>query len=657
MKILFVDDDLDTRIIYERLLKQHGYQVLMAASAGHALTVAREEQPDLAIVDYMLQDSSGDILVRQLLTEPRTQHVLVAMHSQRLDVVTAALEAGAIDLISKSDPPDVFLLRVSSMVRFLTLKNKQYELDTVRRTQQQLRRYEQMVAVHPDMMACIGRDGCFLAANPAYLEAFKKTSEALVGVSVESVVGASFFQQSVKPYLARCVNGETLAYQGWQNLSGLGRCFLDVHYSPVIEDNGCVSGVVVIMQNITPYRSGDHHPNRLKRQWLAKQRMEAMGCLAGGLAHEFNNMLQPIVGFSELILKSPVNNSHYKQWASIINLSGQRAASLIGHIMDFSSRGVDEHRLELNLKSLLQEVLTIMQAGVPNGIHLKAELPAEGWIKADASRVRQVIVNLCNNAVEAMNQVEGEVCVTMLERPADSRALDKDGHLMPEGRFISVQVQDSGCGMNERLQSQIFEPFFSTKEPGSATGMGLSVVQGVVYGHGGFVRVQSQVDQGSLFEVSFPLIETPIEALGSAIGSVSMLDKQRGSYQGRILLVDDESVVRMSCKAMLESAGYRVVSCASASDALDWMNLAKQSVQLAFLDYNLAGMTGMELALELKKIQADIPLVMISGYQADFLQEELNDVGILECLAKPLGGDLLTQVARKYALALIEQSE
>jgi CheY-like chemotaxis protein len=235
--------------------------------------------------------------------------------------------------------------------------------------------------------------------------------------------------------------------------------------------------------------------------------------------------------------------------------------------------------------------------------------------------------------------------------------LDKDGHLMPEGRFISVQVQDSGCGMNERLQSQIFEPFFSTKEPGSATGMGLSVVQGVVYGHGGFVRVQSQVDQGSLFEVSFPLIETPIEALGSAIGSVSMLDKQRGSYQGRILLVDDESVVRMSCKAMLESAGYRVVSCASASDALDWMNLAKQSVQLAFLDYNLAGMTGMELALELKKIQADIPLVMISGYQADFLQEELNDVGILECLAKPLGGDLLTQVARKYALALIEQSE
>jgi len=364
----------------------------------------------------------------------------------------------------------------------------------------------------------------------------------------------------------------------------------------------------------------------LEIQLRQSQKMEAIGSLAGGVAHDFNNILSIILGNTELAKETMTTNHAAQDKLNKVEMASIRAKELINQLLTFSRKS--ESRWEpLELNSLVTECLSLVRSSVPSNIVIRHEIAdAAYFVQGDAIQIHQIILNLCNNAVQAMNQDGGHL-VLKLETISEPET-DKFG--LSAKQYLKLSVVDNGAGIPAEISERIFEPYFTTKEVGRGTGMGLAVVHGIVKAHGGEIRVDSVPNVRTEFAVFLPLSDKAVQP------SETIKTELAPPGNERILLVDDEDMILDVIGQTLVQLGYRVDAHDNSQAALSAFQLAPDSYDLVVTDMTMPGMTGYKLSQELSRIRSNIPIILCSGYNEKFDESTLRDVGVRKFLMKPV---------------------
>lgn len=402
--------------------------------------------------------------------------------------------------------------------------------------------------------------------------------------------------------------------------------FYEVIGTPVKDGKGRVESVVVIARDVT-----DRF--QLERQLRHAQKMEAIGTLAGGVAHDFNNVLTPIMGYAE-ILKLKMRQEGYEDqsvfdYLGEILKAGKRAKGLVDQILAFSRSNEQKESLQY-LHPIVKEVIKLMRVTLPSTIRIDQDIDQDcGTVFVDPVQIHQVLVNLCANSSEAIGSDHGTLIIRLKKveyEPANDRG------------WVQLIVEDSGCGMSSEQRDRIFEPYFTTKEKGRGTGMGLALVHSIVKQHRGRIEVESEEGSGTTFIISFPRAHnlTPLHQIVSSDELVA--------GDGHVMLVDDEPQVMQVTSELLQSLGYKVTSRVSATDALKDFRENPDSFDLLLTDLTMPKLTGVELCAEVKKIRPDLPTILFTGYSEKVSKESTDKAGIDDYCKKPVSLKELSQV-------------
>ncbi|MEI6128377.1 MAG: ATP-binding protein, partial [Pseudomonadota bacterium] len=383
---------------------------------------------------------------------------------------------------------------------------------------------------------------------------------------------------------------------------------------------------------------------KLALQLQQSQKMEAIGTLAGGIAHDFNNILAGIIGFSELAkIKAQQDSQTIYHLEQILKLS-DRAVSLVKQILAFS-RKTGGTRQPMQLSPLIKEVLNLLRATLPKTIEIRQKLRDQGsLVKADPTQIHQVLMNLCTNAGHAMEE-QGGVLEIELTRVSMRREDIFSGHDIEPGPYVLLKVSDTGEGIDPAIISRIFDPFFTTKGVGRGTGLGLSVVHGILKDHGGNITVVSEPGKGTAFSILFPEVAAPAERKQEECSSEPL------SGSEHILFVDDEAALTGLATMLLEPLGYRVTAVQSSPEALALFQEAPEKFDLVITDLSMPHMSGYELAQKLIRIKPGIPVILCSGYSETNVEKKGSGLNIKAVLTKPFTRSGLAGTIRKVLLS------
>ncbi|PQP34864.1 hypothetical protein C6A37_05540 [Desulfobacteraceae bacterium SEEP-SAG9] len=366
---------------------------------------------------------------------------------------------------------------------------------------------------------------------------------------------------------------------------------------------------------------------RLESQLRQAHRMEAIGTLAGGIAHDFNNLLFPIIGYTEMLIDTAPEGSERRDYLEEIFKEALRARDLVRQILTFSRQTIQELK-PMRVQPVVKEALKLLRSSIPATIQFNWRIDdACGVIMGDPTQIHQVIMNLCTNAYHAMEETGGHLEVSLTEIELGAGDMPDDVDLTP-GRYIQLTVTDTGQGIESEVLNRIFDPYFTTKEEGKGTGLGLAVVHGIIKEHFGDIRVFSESGKGSVFHVYLPVIEIKDKETEIAPEPV-----QIGSE--RVLLVDDEETIVHMAQRMLEWLGYQVTSRTSSIEALEAFRAQPDKFDLVITDMTMPNMSGEILAEELKKIRSDIPVILCTGFSEKISKDRATALGIEGFLMKP----------------------
>jgi two-component system cell cycle sensor histidine kinase/response regulator CckA len=378
---------------------------------------------------------------------------------------------------------------------------------------------------------------------------------------------------------------------------------------------------------------------QLENQLRQSQKMQAVGTLAGGVAHDFNNVLTVILSYSGILLAGMQEGDPHFTELTEINRAAERAGDLTRQLLTFSRQQVIQTR-ELSVNAVVSDVERMLRRIIPANISLVLRLnPHVATIQADSGQLEQILVNLVVNARDAMpdgGAIAIETSNVRLERGQPPLPQEAEG-----GPYVMLVVTDTGVGMDETVRTRIFEPFFTTKEVGKGTGLGLATVYGIVQQSGGHIWVYSEPGVGTTFKIYFPALRTSTATRGAVVSNIRMAP---GSET--ILLTEDEGAVRMATRTILEQAGYKVIEAANGHLALDTFRKRVNDIDLVITDMIMPGMNGRELADQIRAIRPDIRLLFTSGYTDDtVLRQSLLQPGAL-FIQKPYTPQNLTAKVR-----------
>ncbi len=406
---------------------------------------------------------------------------------------------------------------------------------------------------------------------------------------------------------------------------------------PIRDDNGLVYRLVGTAEDITEQR-------QLEGQLLQAQKMEAIGTLAGGIAHDFNNILAAILGYTELLQMQLGDQPETKTFLAALNQAGLRAKTLVRQILAFSRRGEHERR-SVSLAEVLQEPLSLLRATTPATIAFDVKLDADlPPVLADATQIHQVIMNLGTNAAHAMRDAPGTLTVGLSLVEVTAEQTRTSTRLRPGPHQLLI-VGDTGRGMTRETLKRIFEPFFTTKAPGEGTGLGLSVVHGIMQAHEGDIQVDSTPGQGTVFRLYFPL-------RAHVADDASVADDAGAPPRGageRVLLIDDEEPIVHVGRIMLRELGYDAEASTDVEAALERVRAAPGEFALVITDLTMPAMTGVDFARGLLALRPDLPVIITTGYNAILTEEKIRELGISSLVLKPF---TLRDLARAIRRAL-----
>lgn len=480
-----------------------------------------------------------------------------------------------------------------------------------------------------DIITIQDRDMRIVRANRAAHEAFQVQPGGLNGRHCYEVFRGTNELCPNCPQLLTLQENKT--HTGNITHENLGKTFL-VTSSPMLNRDGEFTHLIHIAKDITGYK-------KMEAELFQSRKMEAIGTLAGGIAHDFNNILSAILGYADLARDEIPQGSPTRNYLDQVLKAGHRAKELVKQILTFSRKG-QETPQPMRPSSIIKEALKLMRASLPTTIDIHEEIaPDCGIILASPTNIHQVVVNLCTNAFHAMENEQGvlNVKLTRMDLKKDEAA-HRSG--VSAGAYVELLVKDTGCGMDKATMDRIFEPYFTTKDIGKGTGLGLALVHGIVQDCRGFIRVESEPGKGSAFHLYFPVIEEkPAKAEEEKPEILP-----RGNE--RVLAVDDEKVIVDICKARLERMGYTVTTYCSSKEALAAFRSSPDSFDLVITDQTMPHLPGSALAKELLQIRPNIPIILCSGYSSMVSEERAIDLGIRKFAMKPVSPRDLAMMVR-----------
>ncbi len=404
-----------------------------------------------------------------------------------------------------------------------------------------------------------------------------------------------------------------------------------VNKVPFRDSKGDVIGLVGVSRDITEVR-------QIEARMRQSERMDAIGQLAGGIAHDFNNVLGGIIGYTDMSLALVEKNSLIEQNLRKILKASDRAAHLVQQILAFSRTG-NQQKSVASVGPIVKEVLELLRASIPSSVIIESDLQKNTKpVLADPRRLHEVLLNLASNAVHAMNR-KGTLTVRLSPASLNHVEYGRSGAITP-GEYAVIEVADTGCGMDVATQVKAFEPFFTTKAVGEGTGMGLSVVLGIVQSHGGDIRMESEVGKGTTFRVYLPAageVEVPD---GEADATVCLKGNER------ILFVDDELMMVEMVKDRLTHLGYAVTAMTESPAALAFLRERGNEVDVLITDQTMPVMTGIELAKEALKMYKNLPIILCTGFSSEVNPERVAAIGIRKFVMKPFRSHELCKAVR-----------
>ncbi|HMA15868.1 MAG: PAS domain S-box protein [Bacteroidota bacterium] len=526
------------------------------------------------------------------------------------------------------------VLRTRSVVRDLSR-----EMAMAAALEESEHRFEQLFAKAPAGIALIDAKGAIQECNGALGRLIGREPRALRGVSLFDLV-AKGHVEALKDALAPHREG-----MGAGKTNGAKAPSLEVRLAsdegPVCTlfvnrtegSDGSLAGFVVHFIDSTEQKN-------LERQFAQSQKMQAVGQLAGGIAHDFNNLLTAMIGFSDLLLLR--HRPGDQSFADIMQIkqNANRAANLVRQLLAFSRQQTLQPRL-LNPTDILAELSHLLRRLIGENIELKMSHGRDlGMIKADQGQLEQVIINLAVNARDAMDS--GGVLTIRTGGEKVERARKLKDETMPPGNYVVIQVEDTGCGIPPDILDRIFDPFFSTKEVGAGTGLGLSTVYGIVKQSGGYVFVDSKVGAGTTFSIYLPAVAE--QEAAATLQEADAQDRRDLTGAGTLLLVEDEDAVRAFSARALRNKGYNVLEANSGETALEILARQEAPIDLLVTDVVMPRLDGPTLVKEVRQTRPDLKVIFISGYAEDSFRKRLGEEAGIHFLPKPFS---LKQLAGK----------
>jgi len=603
--ILFIEDSFDDVTMILHIVRKGGFDpVYTIVETADDLKVELSRTPwDIVIADYQMPKFNGTEALKMIRQhDPDLPFILVSGFIGEEHAVEIMI-AGATDYVPKANLKRL----VPAMKRSLREHN------------QVLKRREAEAAVRKsdkewhEIFQAIGQPTIILDKDFNIIKANRRTLET-TGLSEQELVGKKCYEIFHNGLPPNCPMRKMLVSNEHESMEmevELFRGHFMVSCTPVLDESGQLEKVIHIATDISQLKEQEAESLRLKDQLVQAQKMEAVGRLAGGIAHDFNNLLTVILGNVQLAQYSNHANPILTPYLEQIQQSGERAAKLTRQLLSFSRKQPIQQQM-LNLNELITGMLKMLKRLIGEDISIETSLQAKlPNFSADEGGLEQVIMNLVLNARDAMPD-GGQITI----RTELVTLNDQDCLNIPEsdpGTYVRLTLQDTGIGMDESILGNIFEPFFSTKDQGQGTGLGLSVVYGILQQHKGFAKVESHLNSGTVFQLFFPFSNIPEQQL---IDESKVSESPSGNGE-RILLVEDEDSIRSLFKIVLTRNNYQVTPACNAEEALIIFEEENADFQVLISDIILTGANGLDLAVQLKQKKPELKVILASGYLGD----------------------------------------
>jgi len=636
-KILLVDNDQLLLHVIGRKLEQEGHEVVTAEDGLTALNIIISFIPEIMFIDLIMPNIDGKKLCQIIRKMPHMKGCYLVILSAAITEMEFDFEAvGADACIAKGDFAATIEYILSEIDKLDSpLKDKHpkrvlglesvYSRQMTKELLSQSRNLEKFLESTTQGILEI-LSGKIVYANSA--------AAALFGLPEEEVLAQyppDLFDKKSHSQVEALLKTENYEPVEIGNKSSLmlGDRQVVVTKLPVKKSTATI---ILLITDVTERKQIEHELRQ-------SQKMEAVGTLAGGIAHDFNNILAAILGYAELSLESTDKETKLHGNLENILKAGERAKDLVRQILTFSRQAETEKKpLQMNL--IVEEALKLLRSSLPATIQIRQNFGDDLYnILADSTQIHQIVMNLCTNAAHAMRNHGGTLEVSLENVELNTGALAPYEDL-PTGPYLKLTVSDTGHGMTPDIMDSIFDPYFTTKEHGEGTGMGLAVVHGIVKGNHGGITVQSEPEIGSTFNVYLPAIDVEVTVEPE-------FSEPLPTGNECILFIDDEPTLVEIIQEILKSLGYTVVSMTSSMEALELFRSDPHKFDLVITDMTMPKMTGDQFSKELIKIRNDIPIILCTGYNDLISEQKAKEIGIREFLMKPLVTKELAHVIRK----------
>ncbi|MEM9214464.1 MAG: response regulator [Cyanobacteria bacterium P01_F01_bin.150] len=650
IEVLLVEDNRAEARLLQELLKgspRNRFHLVHVLRLGDAIARLSEHSFDVILLDLTLPDSVGLQSLQTLLDHVQSLPIVVLTNTNDDELAIDAVRQGAQDYLIKRQVNQDMLVRslryaierkqAAEALREANeiLEQRVAERTTELATANALLRSEiqerQRTQERLTLAQTVSKIGTFEWHIPAHVITWSPELESLYGRLPGELRGQFDLwlrtlheddRDRVEQEFTQAVNGGEEFSTEFRIVTPLHSIrWISVKSHIFVDKNGAPLRMIGIHMDITDKKD-------LEAQFLRAQRLESLGTLASGIAHDLNNILTPILGVVQLLPLQLSNLSDRNQLLlDTLNRSARRGAALVKQILSFT-RGVEGKRTTLQVNYILREVETLIQQTIPKSIQIHTHISTKVWpVLGDATQLHQVFMNLCVNARDAMAD-GGTLTISVENCTLDSSKAKQYLDAIAEASYVMVTVQDTGSGMPPDIVDRIFDPFFTTKPIGKGTGLGLSAVLGIIKSHGGFVDVQSEVGEGSCFTIFLPAQHTQVAKDNSP-------QPLSSGHQELILVVDDEAAILDIAKMMLETYNYRVITAQCGTEAIALFHQHRDELDYVLIDMMMPEPSGVSLMPLIGQLRPDLLCIAMSGLESKNTIETTKQLGFQGFLAKP----------------------
>jgi signal transduction histidine kinase len=631
-QIIIVEDDINLQELLLRKLKKEGYECIAFSTGESVINYVNSNTECIILLDQKLPDMTGrDIILAIKKTIKDIPFiVMTGQGDERLAV--EMMKIGASDYLIK----DIEFIDILPGVLERVL-NKQRIESRLKETEDHLKiALDKNIALLnslPDMIFIINDHYEFIDYFPKNRSFdFLQNPLSFLGKRIDEVF-ESDLSQKIKEKIDLVLQNGVMEFADYQIEKNGKTEFYESRFISFGKNE-----VLVIERDVTEKKKSEEEKHKLESQLMQSQKLESIGRLAGGVAHDFNNMLSGILGAAQLLKFTCNQDGKANDYIDLIIKTSERAADLTSKLLTFSRRNSLSAK-NIDMHNLVMDTILILKRSIDKKILIHEELTAgNSMVYGDSSLIHNALINMGINASHAMPE-GGILTFTSKNVYLNESYCRQSAFDISEGEYIEIEIRDSGTGISNENLSKIFDPFFTTKEPGKGTGLGLSIVYGLVRDSKGAISVESTINEGSCFHIFFPVSTESIQE--------EVTTEKIGKADGEILLVDDEEFIRKIGSDLLSSIGYKVITAENGAEAVRIFSEKQDQIDMVFLDMIMPVMGGKETFFKLKELKKDLRIIITSGYFRESDIKELKEIGLDDVIEKPYKIEELYRVLNK----------